>query len=118
MQWHVAITTASRWKPNPSMSPEEIQKLVQDPEFQKAMQQMRHYQCTYRPDGTFEAQDVPNGAYDLTAVGYVLKDGQPSQAWNASKSFTIPEGSAPDSVLDLGAITLTPAPVPAPVPGQ
>jgi beta-lactamase regulating signal transducer with metallopeptidase domain len=112
MQWQVGIATASRWKPNPSMSPEEIQKLVQDPEFQKAMQRMRHYQCTYRPDGTFEGQDVPAGTYDLTAVGYVLKDGQASQAWNATKSFTIPEGSAPDSILDLGAITLTPAPVP------
>jgi len=114
MQWHVAITTASRWKPNPSMSREEIQKLVQDPEFQKAMQQMRHYQCTYRPDGTFEGQDVPAGTYDLTAVGYVLKDSQPSQAWNGTKSFTIPEGSAPDSVLDLGAIPMAPAPTPAP----
>jgi hypothetical protein len=114
LQWHVAITTASRWKPNPSMSQEEIQKLVQDPEFQKAMQQMRHYQCNYRPDGTFEAQDVPTGAYDLNAVGFLIKDGQPSQAWNGTKSFSIPEGTAPDSVIDLGAIPMTPAPIPVP----
>ncbi len=112
IQWHVNVSTASRWKPNPSMSSEEIQKMVEDPEFQKAMQRIRHYQCQVRPDGTFEAQDVPNGAYDLTATGFVIKDGQPSQSWNAHKPFTIPEGTPTDSVLDLGAIPLTPAPVP------
>jgi beta-lactamase regulating signal transducer with metallopeptidase domain len=112
IQWHVTVSTASRWKPNPSMSPDEIQKLVADPEFQKAMQRIRHFQCQVRPDGTFEAQDVPNGAYDLNAVGFVMKDGQPIQSWNATKTFTIPEGTATDSVLDIGAIPLTPAPVP------
>ena len=116
MQWFVGIASASRWKPNPSMSPEEIKKIVEDPEFQKEMQKLRHYQCTYRPDGTFEAEDIPAGTYDLNAMGYVLKDGQPSQAWNGTKTFTIPEGSAPDSVLDLGSIPMAPAPVPAPVP--
>ena len=114
MQWFVGIASASRWKPNPSMSPEEVQKLVQDPEFQKAMQQLRHYQCNYRPDGTFDAEDIPAGSYDLTAVGYILKDGQPSQTWNGTKTFTVPEGSTPDSVLDLGAIPMSPAPVPVP----
>ena len=87
--------------------------MVEDPEFQKAMQRMRHYQCQVRPDGTFEAQDVPNGTYDLTATGFVMKDGQPipGQGWTGSKSFTIPEGTVTDSVLDLGAIPLTPTPV-------
>jgi len=112
IQWHVNVSTASRWKPNPSMSSEEVQKMVEDPEFQKAMQRMRYYQCQVRPDGTFEAQDVPNGAYDLNAVGFVMKDGRPSQSWNAAKTFTIPEGTATDSVLDIGAIPLTPATVP------
>lgn len=112
IQWHVAVSTASPWKPNPSMSPEEIQKLVQDPEFQKAMQQIRHYQCKVEPDGTFEAQDVPAGAYDLSAVGFLLKDGKPDRSWNANKPFAIPEGTPTDHVLDLGSIPMTASPLP------
>ena len=112
MQSHVFISTASPWKPNPSMSQEEIQKLIQDPEFQKAMQKLRNYPCTVRPDGTFEAQEIPTGAYDLTATFYVVENGKPGQLLIATKSFTIPEGTAPESVLDLGSIPLTPAPVP------
>lgn len=111
IQWHVAVTTDSPWKPKPSMSPEEIQKLVADPEFQKAMQQIRHYQCKVQPDGTFEAQDLPAGAYDLSAVGYVIKDGKPDRSWNVNKPFAIPEGTPTDHVLDLGTIPMTPAPV-------
>jgi len=112
IQWHVNVSTASRWKPNPSMSSEEIQKMVEDPEFQKAMQRMRHYQCQVRPDGTFEAQDIPAGTYDLSAVGYILKDGKPDRSWNANKPFTIPEGTPTDHVLDLGSIPMTPTPIP------
>jgi len=42
----------------------------------------------------------------------VVENGKPGQLLIATKPFTIPEGTVPDSVLDLGSIPLTPAPVP------
>jgi hypothetical protein len=76
------------------------------------MQQIRHYPCKVQPDGTFEAQDIPAGAYDLSAVGYVIKDAKPDRSWNVNKPFTIPEGTPTDHVLDLGTIPMAPAPGP------
>ena len=114
IQWQVSLATASRWKLSPTLSREELQKLLQDPEFQRAMLQVQRYPCQVQPDGSFEAQGLPNGSYDLTVVGAVVEDGKAlhNQAWTATHTFTVPEGSAPDSVMDLGVIPVTPVPVP------
>lgn len=113
IQWHVAVSTASPWKPNPFRSPEEIERLSKDPEYLRAAQRNRQYQCKIQPDGAFEAQDIPAGVYDLTVVGLLPKDGKPDRAWSASKPFTLTEGTPTDSVLDLGTIPVTPIPIPS-----
>ena len=111
IRWSVVLFTASRWK-NPWATPEEMQKLAQDPEFVKAMQERRLYPCEVQPDGSFESRDgVPKGEYDLGVMGFVVEGGKPVPRvqWTAPKPFTVPEGTVPDGVINLGPISVPPA---------
>lgn len=113
LQWNAQLSTASPWTPKPGMTPEQIQQLIESPEFQKAMRQVRHYACSVNADGTLEALDVLPGAYDLHVAGLEVTGSTPEVRFNGSQSFTVPQDAAVDSVINLGTIPVQAMPRPA-----
>ncbi|MFM8357838.1 MAG: hypothetical protein ACKOET_04720 [Verrucomicrobiota bacterium] len=112
------LSTASPFKLRPGMSQEEIERIVKDPAFQAAMAKVKHHPVFVQPDGTFAAEDVPTGEYDLRLFALRASGNPADQSTQiyVDKTLTVPADAVTGSTVDVGVFALEPAAAPKATP--
>ncbi len=109
------LTVVHPFPIRPEMTEAEYRAGASDPANSNAMRGMKAVVFLGRPDGSYEAEGVSAGEYDLVALGVeqVFKGG--GSRYFACRRVTIPAGIADFGTVDLGSLELKLQP-PRPVP--
>jgi hypothetical protein len=95
----------------PGLSPEEMNDLVQSPEWRSQVQNQKRYAALVGPDGSLVLDSIPPGNYTLSVTA--TKSGNPMHPIGTliaqgQTTVTIPAEANPATPIDVGEIILEP----------
>jgi hypothetical protein len=97
---------------------EERKAFYVSDEFQEAMKSYRSYPARVQPDGSFQAEDVLPGVYDINYQQHTMSVAHTTSAtiFTSVQTITVPPAASPndDSALDLGMIDFKKRVIPIP----